>query len=56
MPKSLLYGLAALANVIIAIVAFNSGRVLIPAVLILASIFFIVAAIGAARQSGQKAD
>jgi len=56
MPKALLYGLAALANVVIAILAFNSGRTLIPAVLILASVFFVVAAIGAAREAGQKTD
>ena len=56
MPKTVLYGLAALANVVIAIVAYNGGRVLIPAVLILAAVFFIVAAIGAARQGSQKAE
>ena len=52
MPKWLLYGLAALCNFVIAALTYNGGRVLIPALLIVAGVMMSIAAIGSARGAG----
>ena len=49
MPKWLLFGLAAVGDFLIAVIAYQSGRIVIPAILALAGIGFVVAAIGSAR-------
>jgi hypothetical protein len=49
MPKWLLFGLAAIGNFAIAVLAFNNGRILVPAVLAVAGLCFLVAALGSAR-------
>jgi hypothetical protein len=49
MPKWLLFGLAAIGNFAIAVLAFNNGRILVPAVLVVAGLCFLVAALGSAR-------
>lgn len=49
MPKWLLASLAAIVNIVIAVIAYRSGRVLIPAVLVIAAVCFIIAAAGSAR-------
>lgn len=54
MPKWLLYGLAAVGDLVIAFIAYQSGRVLIPLLLVLAALGFIAAAIGAARRSQSR--
>jgi hypothetical protein len=54
MPKWLLYGLAAIATLVIAVLAYRSGRVLIPLVLVVASVSFIIAAAGAAWGAGRS--
>jgi len=49
MPKWLLFGLVAVGQfVVAAVVFFNSGRVVIPAVLVLAGVFMSIAAVGKA--------
>lgn len=49
MPKWVLFGLAAVGDfVIAALVAYYSGRVVIPAVLAVAGLFMLVAAVGSA--------
>ena len=50
--KMLLYLLAAIADIIFANLAYRSGRIVIPAILVIAGICFAAAAIGAARASG----
>lgn len=51
MPKSVLYGVAALADLVIAFIAYQSGRIVIPLLLVLAALGFAAAAIGSAMQS-----
>jgi hypothetical protein len=51
MPKWLLFGLAAIIDLVIAVFAYRSGRVLVPAILALACVFFIVAAIGSLKET-----
>ena len=51
MPKWLMFGLAAIADFVIAVIAYRSGRVLIPAVLAVAGVCFIIAAAGSAKQA-----
>jgi hypothetical protein len=53
MPKWLLFVLAALGNFVVALLAYRSGRVVIPIILVLAGLCFIIAAVGAARGSGR---
>ena len=50
MAKSLLFGLAALGTSGVAVLAFLNDRIVIPFVLVVASICFIIAAVGAAKQ------
>ena len=52
MSKTLLYTLAAIADIIFAILAYRSGRVVIPIVLVFACICFVAAAIGSALGKG----
>ena len=49
MSKTLLYTLAAIADIAVAIFAYRSGRIVAPVVLALAGLCFTAAAIGAAR-------
>ena len=49
MPKWLLFGLAAIGNFAIAVIAFNNGRLIVPVVLAVAGICFLIAALGAAK-------
>ena len=51
MSKTLLYSLAAMVDIIIAILAYRSGRIVIPVILVIAGICFAMAAVGAARAS-----
>ena len=54
MPKWLPFGLIAVGQfVVAAIVFFNSGRVVIPAVLTIAGVFMVMAAVGKAMGKGQ---
>ncbi|HWS55537.1 MAG TPA: hypothetical protein VN228_15470 [Pyrinomonadaceae bacterium] len=49
MPKWALFGLAAVGDfVVAALVAYYSGRVVIPAVLAVAGLFMLIAAVGSA--------
>jgi hypothetical protein len=52
MSKTLLYTLAAIADIIFAIIAWRSGRIMIPIVLVFACLCFVVAAIGSAMGKG----
>jgi hypothetical protein len=49
MPKWLLFVLAAVGNLVVAFLAYRSGSVVIPIILVLAGLCFIMAAVGAAR-------
>lgn len=49
MPKWLLFGLAAVGNFVIAVIAYRGGRLIIPLVLTVAGLCFVIAAVGAAR-------
>jgi hypothetical protein len=53
MPKWLLFALAALGNFVVALLAYRSGSVVVPIILVLAGLCFIMAAVGAARASGR---
>lgn len=50
--KTLLFTLAAIADVVIAILAYRRGRVVIPIILVIAGICFTIAAIGSALGRG----
>ncbi len=52
MSKTLLYTLAAIGDIIFAILAYRTGRIVIPIILVFACLCFVVAAIGAARAKG----
>lgn len=52
MSKTLLYTLAAIADIAIAIFAYRSGRVVIPVILVIAGFCFAAAAIGSALGKG----
>ncbi len=52
MSKALLYTLAAIVDLVFAIVAWRSGRIVIPVILGFACICFIAAAIGSALGKG----
>jgi hypothetical protein len=52
MPKWILFGLAAVANFVIALIAYRDGRLVIPIVLAVAGLCFVMAAVGAARGAG----
>ena len=54
MPKWLLYSLAAVGNFVIAAIAYNSGRLVVPVVLAVAGVFFLIAAVGSAKGQGRK--
>jgi hypothetical protein len=54
MPKWLLYGLAAVGDFLIAVIAYQSGRIVIPVILALAGIGFVVAAVGSAMGKGSS--
>lgn len=49
MPKWLLFGLAAIVNFVIAVIAYRSDRLLIPIILAVAGVCFIMAAVGSAK-------
>ncbi|HLL73596.1 MAG TPA: hypothetical protein VK363_19315 [Pyrinomonadaceae bacterium] len=53
MPKWLLFGLAAVGQFVLAVVFFNTGRVVIPAILVLAGVCMSIAAIGQAMGKGK---
>ena len=52
MSKTLLYTLAAIADIAIAIFAYRSGRIVIPIILVFAGVCFAAAAIGSALGRG----
>ena len=52
MSKTLLYSLAAIADIVIAILAYRSGRIVIPVILVIAGFCFAAAAIGSALGRG----
>jgi len=52
MSKTLLYTLAAIADIAIAIFAYRSGRIVIPIILVFAGFCFAAAAIGSALGKG----
>jgi len=52
MPKWLLFGLAAVVNFVIAVIAYRDGRLVIPVVLAVAGVCFIIAAAGSAKGAG----
>ena len=51
MPKALLFGLAGIADLVIAYLVWKNGRVVMPAILAFAGVLFLVAAVGSAVQS-----
>jgi hypothetical protein len=53
MSKTLLYSVAAIADIIFAILAYRSGRIVIPVILVIACLCFIAAAIGSALGKGR---
>ena len=52
MPKWILFSLAAVANFVIAVIAYRDGRLVIPILLAIAGLCFAIAAVGAARGAG----
>ena len=52
MSKTLLYTLAAIVDIFFAILAYRSGRIVIPVILFFACICFVMAAIGSALGKG----
>ncbi len=52
MSKALLYSLATAVDIVLAILAWRTGRVVIPVILLFAAVCFAIAAIGAARGRG----
>jgi hypothetical protein len=52
MSKTLLYTLAMIADFAIAVLAYRSGRVVVPIILVFAGLCFAVAAIGGALGRG----
>ena len=55
MPRWLLFGLAAVADLIAAVVFYRSGRIVLPAILAFACVCFVIAAVGSAMtQKGSK--
>lgn len=53
MSKTLLYTLAMIADLAFAILAYRSGRIVIPIILVFAGVCFAVAAIGSALGKGR---
>jgi hypothetical protein len=53
MPKWLLYGLAAGGNFVVAVMTYRSGRIVVPIVLVAAGVCFVMATIGAARETSR---
>ena len=54
MSKTLVYSVAAIVDIVIAILAYRSGRIVIPVILVFAGICFAMAAIGSARGGAPK--
>jgi hypothetical protein len=52
MSKTLLYTVATIADVAIAIFAYRNGRIVIPVILVFAALCFAAAAIGSALGKG----
>jgi hypothetical protein len=52
MSKTILYTLAAIADIVLAFIAWRSGRIVIPVILVFACICFVAAAIGSALGKG----
>jgi len=52
MSKTLLYTLAMIADFAFAVLAYRSGRVVVPVILVFAGLCFAVAAIGSALGRG----
>jgi hypothetical protein len=55
MPKWVLYGLAAAADIIIAGLFYSNGRVVLPAILAIGGVCFVFASVGAYRETKPKA-
>jgi hypothetical protein len=53
MSKTLLYTLGTIVDFVFAIIAYRSGRVVVPIILVFAGLCFAVAAIGSALDRGQ---
>lgn len=52
MSKTLLYSLATIGDLVLAYIAWRTGRVVVPLILVFAALCFVVAAIGAALGKG----
>ena len=55
MPKWLVYGLLAVVDFVAAYVFYSNGRIVIPAILVVAGLCFVIAASGAAKKAGGRA-
>ena len=53
MPKWLLFALAGVADLVIAVITYRNGRIVLPAILTLAGVLFLVAAVGSAMGKGR---
>jgi hypothetical protein len=53
MSKTLLYTLGTIVDFVFAIIAYRSGRVVVPIILVFAGLCFAVAAIGSALGRGR---
>lgn len=54
MSKLLKYVLCALGGLVLAYVAWRTGRILVPSMLVLSSVMFVVAAVGEARKGRRQ--
>ncbi len=54
MPKWVLYGLGAILDFVLAVVAYVNERIVIAGILTVAGLLFVAAAIGAARQTNDQ--
>ena len=54
MPKWLLFSLAAVVDLVFAIITYLNGRLLFPLILGIACVFFTIAAVGSARTNTAK--
>ena len=52
MPRWSLFALAAVADFVAAYWFFVNGRIVVPAILVLAGVCFVMAALGAAKKTG----
>lgn len=49
MPKWLMFSLAAMVDLVFAVIAYRSGRVMIPVLLSVAFVCFVIAAVGSVK-------